>query len=263
MSPKPLQQFTYDQLAVSVYADNETMGQAAAEAAAIAIDKAIAKRGVANIILATGNSQLTFLHSLRELPSISWPAVNIFHLDEYVGLSPGHPARFSLFLRRHLLDHVAVGAFYPVPGSASNVDIACQGYELILRAHHPIDLCCLGIGENGHLAFNDPPAAFHTEKTIQVVKLAEAARKQQVGEGHFNSLEDVPEEAITLTVPTLLEPNHVLAVVPERRKAPAVKDALEGPVTEECPASILRTKCHATLYLDKHSASLLDQEGGP
>ena len=158
MSSELLSSTQVDQLPVSVYATNEALGAAAADEAAEVIRAAVAARGVANVILATGNSQLTFLHALRALPDVPWEAVNVFHMDEYVNLPPGHPASFPAFLRRHLLDHVPVKAFYPVPGETADVEAACREYEALLRAH-PADLCALGIGENGHLAFNDPPYA--------------------------------------------------------------------------------------------------------
>lgn len=257
MTVQPVKEATYDQLRVSIYLDNETMGRAAAEAAAAIIVQAIAERGGANIVLATGNSQLTFLHSLRELPGIPWPAVNVFHMDEYLNLAPGHPASFPLFLRRHLIDHVPVGAFYPVPGRPGNVELACQGYELLLRAH-PVDLCCLGIGENGHLAFNDPPVAdFDDPVWVKVVPLEEASRRQQVGEGHFASLEEVPTHAITMTIPALRAARQMLCIVPESRKAEAVRKTLLGPISTVCPASILRRTPHARLLLDRESAAAI------
>jgi glucosamine-6-phosphate deaminase len=251
----PVNNLQFDDLAVTVYADNTTLGRAAAAEAAAIIQAAIAQRGVANVILATGNSQLTFLHSLREQPDINWPAVNVFHMDEYVALPPGHPAAFPAFLRRHLIDHVPVGAFFPVPGHAQDVALACHGYELLLRAH-PTDLCCLGIGENGHIAFNDPPVAdFDDPLWVKVVTLDEASRRQQAGEGHFPTVEAVPRQAITLTVPALRAARQMLCIVPEARKARAVRDALLGPISTSCPASILRRTPHCRLFLDRESAA--------
>jgi glucosamine-6-phosphate deaminase len=255
MTVQPLREMIYDQLAVSVYADNQTLGQAAAEVAAATIRLAIAEKGVANVILATGNSQLSTLHALRGMPGIHWPAVNVFHMDEYLDLPPGHPASFPLFLRQHILDHVALGAFYPVPGRPANVEAACRGYELLLRAH-PADLCCLGIGENGHIAFNDPPVAdFDDRVWVKVVPLDEASRRQQVGEGHFTSLATVPTHALTLTVPALRAAKKMLCIVPEKRKASAVRNTLLGPISTACPASILRQTPHCHLFLDRDAAS--------
>lgn len=252
---EPVRELVFDQLPVSVYADNKTMGRAAAEAAAVVLREAVAARGVANLVLATGNSMLTFLHSLREMPDLPWPAINVFHLDEYLELEPGHRASFPLFLREHLLDQVPVGAFYPVPGHPADVETACRAYELLLKAH-PVDLCCLGIGENGHLAFNDPPYAdFDDPDWVKVVQLDEASRQQQLGEGHFASLEVVPTHALTMTIPALRAAAQMLCIVPEARKAAAVRQSLLGPITEDCPASILRQTSYARLLLDQDSAA--------
>jgi glucosamine-6-phosphate deaminase len=241
---------------VSVFASSDDMGAAASELAVKAIGEAIATRGVANLILATGNSQLPFLARLREA-RVDWPAVNVFHMDEYLGLRPGHRAGFPLFLREHIVGRVPVGAFYPVPGSPTDVEMACRGYELLLRAH-PADLCVLGIGENGHLAFNDPSVAdFADPVWVKVVELEQKSRLQQVGEGHFDSLDEVPTHAITLTIPALRSAKQMICLSPERRKAVPVRDALEGPISTSCPASILRETPHARLFLDADSASLL------
>jgi glucosamine-6-phosphate deaminase len=256
--PTPIHQTTIDQLPVRVYASNEAMGQAAAVEAVAVIQQAIAQRGAANVILATGNSQLTFLRSLRENQDIEWRHVRVFHMDEYVGLDPQHPASFPLFLQRHFLNFVDVGAFFPVAAPAEDTEAACRAYESLLR-HHPADLCACGIGENGHLAFNDPPYAdFDDPVWVKVVQLDERSRRQQVGEGHFASLHEVPTHAVTLTIPALLAAGTVLCIVPEARKAEAVQASLRGPITEDCPASILRTQPHARLYLDPESARLVN-----
>ncbi len=254
MAAAPIKELKFDQLPVSVYPSNEALGQAAAEVAAEVISKAIAEKGIANIIIATGNSQLTFLHALRE-KKLDWPAVNVFHMDEYLNLAPGHPAGFPLFLRKHIIDYVPVAAFYPVPGHPADVETACRGYELLLRAH-PADLCCLGIGENGHIAFNDPPVAdFADPKWVKVIELEATSRRQQVGEGHFKTLDEVPTHAITLTIPALRSAKRLLCLVPEKRKAEAVRKTLRGPVGTSCPASILRQTPQCQLFLDPESAS--------
>ncbi len=258
MTQSPIHQTTIDQLPVRVYASNAAMGQAAAAEAAVVIQEAIAQRGVANVILATGNSQLTFLRSLRENQDIAWNHVRVFHMDEYVGLDPRHPASFPLFLRRHFLDYVDVGAFFPVAAPAEDTEAACRAYESLLR-NHPADLCACGIGENGHLAFNDPPYVdFDDPVWVKVVQLDERSRRQQVGEGHFATLDEVPTHAVTLTIPALLAAKTVLCIVPEARKAEAVQASLRGPIIEDCPASILRTQPHARLYLDPDSGRLVD-----
>jgi glucosamine-6-phosphate deaminase len=251
----PLRTAQYGALRASVYASNGAMGEAAAEEAHDIITAAIKAKDFANVILATGNSQLTFLHALRGLGGIDWQAVNVFHMDEYVGIDPAHPASFPLFLREHILNAVKPGKFYPVPGQAADVEAACREYEALLKAH-PADLCAMGIGENGHIAFNDPPFAdFDDPVWVKVVKLDERSRRQQVGEGHFPNLDAVPTHAITLTIPALLSAKRILCIVPEARKAEAVEKSLLGPITEDCPASILRQIGHAHLLLDPDASA--------
>jgi glucosamine-6-phosphate deaminase len=255
VSAKPMSETRVESLCVSVYATNQEMGTAAAQEATAVIQSAVREKGSANIIIATGNSQLTFLAALREHVEIDWSQVNIFHMDEYVGIDPNHPASFPKFLRQHLLNYIQPKAFYPVPGQAQDLGKACQEYEQLLRAH-PADLCALGFGENGHLAFNDPPfAAFNDPVWVKVVQLAETSRHQQVGEGHFASLGEVPTHAITLTIPALLSAQRILAIVPELRKADAAYKALRGPITPDCPASILRQITRAHLFLDRDAAT--------
>jgi len=250
-----IQPLLFDQLAVETHPDTAAMGYAAAQAAAQIIREAVSARGVANVILATGNSQQAFLESLRVMPDVPWQAVNAFHMDEYVHLPPGHPARFPLTLRRNIIDHVQIGNFFPVPGLATDLEEACRGYEALLRAH-PADLCCLGIGENGHLAFNEPyDARFDDPRWVKVIMLAKASRQQQVGEGHFASLDETPTHAITLTIPALLAAKHVLAIAPEPRKAEAVYHTLHDEVSAVYPATILRQTAHARLFLDADSAA--------
>jgi glucosamine-6-phosphate deaminase len=244
-----------DDLPIEVYASRKAMGAAAATVAQQLLQESIAQRGEANLILATGNSQLTFLHALAGLAGSAWDKVRVFHMDEYLGIPPDHPASFPLFLRQHILDRVQPGAFYPVPGQPANVDVACAEYAALLQ-QYPADLVALGFGENGHLAFNDPPyAKFDDPAWVKVVALDETSRKQQVGEGHFAILDDVPTHAITLTIPALLAAKRILAIVPEARKAKAVRACLYEPVSEDRPGSILRHVKHATLYLDPDSAS--------
>lgn len=254
---EPLKTMQYEQLPAAVYRSNQAMGQAAAFDAREIINQATAARGEANVILATGNSQLTFLETLRQLPGIDWSNVNVFHMDEYLGLDPGHPASFPLFLQHHFLDFVTVKAFYPVSGQQGNEEVICREYESLLRAH-PADMVAMGWGENGHIAFNDPPyALFNDPAWVKVIELAEASRRQQVGEGHFGSLAEVPTHAITLTIPALLAPKQILCIVPEARKAEAVRACLTDPISEDHPGSILRQVGHARLYLDVESAGKL------
>jgi glucosamine-6-phosphate deaminase len=254
--PGPISTRRYGHLPVATFADGAGLGARAAADLAPVIGASIAQRGLASLIVATGNSQLQFMAALRQRRDIDWGKVLIFHMDEYLGMSEDHPASFRRYLRQNLVNWVNPRAFYGIDGEAQDVAAEMQRYRDLL-AQHPPDACIMGIGENGHLAFNDPPADFHTAEVIHIVKLDEACRRQQVGEGHFPTLADVPTEALSLTVPALLAPRQVLVIVPERRKAPAVKAALEGPITPACPASILQEQAHARLYLDSESASLL------
>ena len=263
MTTNPIFSIRIESLPVTIYNGNREVGQAAAADAAAYLKQVLNERGHANVILATGNSQLTFLETLRQAQGIDWSKINFFHMDEYINLPAGHPASFPAFLKRHFLDYLQppAGAFYPVPGQQTDPggrpeDIkGCKEYEELLRAH-PADLCALGIGENGHLAFNDPPFAdFNDPVWVKVIKLDEVSRRQQLGEGHFPDLQSVPTHAITLTVPALLAARKVLAIVPEARKAAAVQRAIRGPIDPNCPASILRQNAHVHLYLDRDSAS--------
>lgn len=257
MTLNPIRILTCDQLPVHIYATNADLGLSAAEQAIHTLRAAIAAQGHANVILATGNSQLSLFAGLKAA-GLDWSKINVFHMDEYVGITDRHPASFPRFLREKILDPVKPGAFHPVIGNAASLEQECARYAELLH-RFPADLCCLGYGENGHIAFNDPPyAEFDDPVWVKVVKLAEASRKQQVGEGHFPTLADVPTHAITLTIPALLAAQRLLCIVPEKRKAVAVKTALTGPISESCPGSILRTAPHATLFLDAESASLLD-----
>ena len=256
MTTNALLETHVESLPISIYETNQEMGRAAAMEAAEVIKTAVAEKGSANIIIATGNSQLTFLETLRELDGIDWSKVTIFHMDEYIGLPAGHTASFPAFLHQHLLDHIpAPAAFYPVLAREGQLEADCAAYADLLRAH-PADLCAMGIGENGHIAFNDPPfAEFDDPVWVKVVRMDLVSRQQQVGEGHFGGLDEVPTHAITLTIPALLAAEHVLCIVPEARKADAVDKALRGPLSEYCPASLLRLKPHVHLYLDRDAAA--------
>ena len=252
---QPVKTLHYDRLPVHIYRSNDELGQAAAWDARAILSQTLEARGEANIILATGNSQLTFLRALRQLDGFEWQRVRVFHMDEYVGIAPEHPASFPRFLRDHFLSYVTPRVFFPIPSQPADLARACAEYADLLHTYPP-DLVALGWGENGHLAFNDPPyALFDDPEAVKVVELAEASRRQQVGEGHFVSLDEVPTHAITLTIPALLRASHVLAIVPEARKAVAVRDCLLKPVDESRPGSILRTVDHACLYLDLDSAA--------
>jgi len=252
---KPIFETKKDLLLVSIYPTNREMGMAATEEVVDLMKKAIQVRGHANIIIATGNSQLSFLEALSAREDMDWSYINVFHMDEYVGIPADHPASFPLFLHRHIIDKVKPRNFYPIVGQTKDPEETCHRYEKLLR-ENPADLCALGIGENGHLAFNDPPLArFDEPKWVHVVRLADSCKRQQVGEGHFKSIEDVPAEAISLSIPALLAAKRVLAIVPEGRKADIVDQTLRGPISPLVPASILRQTAHAHLYLDVDSGA--------
>ena len=253
-----VQKLLYDQLPVEVHSDNVSLGCAAAERTRCLLQDAIHAEGNATMIIATGNSQLSFYSALRTLPGIDWGKVTLFHMDEYVGIPPDHPASFRRYLHREIVDMIHPAAFYEIAGDAAEIPEECSRYAELLHSH-PAAICCLGIGENGHLAFNDPPKArFDDPDWVKVVDLEMETRQQQVGEGHFPDLRAVPRQAITLTIPALLSAKNVLAIVPEKRKAAAVQSALIGPISSLCPASILRSTPHAILFLDSDSASGLN-----
>jgi glucosamine-6-phosphate deaminase len=244
-------------LEVRVFDDVTAMARDAAEVAAAALRHAIDERAEANVMLATGNSQLDFLAVLVTRTDIDWSRVTAFHMDEYVGLPPTHSASFQKYMRERVAAQLPFRAFHYLQGDTANAQAEADRYAALLRAH-PLDLTCCGIGENGHLAFNDPPVAdFDDPVAVKIVALEPASRRQQVAEGHFPTIDDVPTHAITVTIPALVGAHEVLAIVPEARKAVPVKAALEGPITTECPASFLRTS-GGVLYLDADSASLLD-----
>jgi glucosamine-6-phosphate deaminase len=242
---------------VSVFPDTATMAAAAAAAAADLIRGAVARNGVAHAMFATGNSQLAFVDALvNHTDDVPWADVVLFHMDEYVGLGPDHPASFQRWIRERIAEPTHPRAAHYFDGLAPPVE-ECDRYAALLAAQ-PLDLCCLGIGENGHLAFNDPPVAdFADPLDVKIVELDPGCRRQQVNEGHFATDDDVPELAMTVTIPALLRAARVLAVVPESRKAVAVQAALEGEVTTACPASRLQRTPHATVFLDTDAAALL------
>jgi glucosamine-6-phosphate deaminase len=239
------------------HANVEAMSRAAADQAAAIMRAAVEARGVAHVMFATGNSQLSFIEALvTATPDVPWSDAVVFHMDEYVGVGPDHPAGFGKYIRERIVERTSPRAAYYVEG-LGDPGAECPRYADLLRAH-PLDLCCLGIGENGHLAFNDPPVAdFDDPLDVKVVQLDAGCRQQQVNEGHFADLTAVPTLAITVTIPALLRATQVLAIVPEGRKAEPVRAALTGPISTACPASALRTITHATVHLEPESARLL------
>jgi glucosamine-6-phosphate deaminase len=239
---------------VQIFSTKLEASRAAAEVAAAVIRESIAARGRARIVVSTGNSQFDFIDALVAAPGLDWTAVEALHLDEYAGMPITHPASFRLWLKTRLADRVPLRAMHYLAGDAPDTEEECRRYAGLL-AEAPIDAGFIGIGENGHIAFNDPPVAdFSDPLAVKVVRLDEACRRQQVGEGHFESIAAVPERALTLTCPTIMGMSNLICCVPEGRKADAVRRALEGPVTTGCPASVLRTHPRAHLFLDSESA---------
>jgi glucosamine-6-phosphate deaminase len=240
---------------LAIYADRLTLSRAAAAHAADALRQCIRAKGSARIVAATGASQITFLEALTSAPGVDWSQVEMFHLDEYVGLAITHPASFRRYLLDRLIDKVGIGRYHLLDGDSDPEQVArAVGDALTTR---PVDLALVGIGENGHLAFNDPPADFTTERPYLIVTLDDACRRQQVGEGWFPSIEEVPTLAISMSVRQILKSAEIIAVVPDARKAAAVKACVEEAVSPMAPASILQTHPNTTLYLDHASAALL------
>jgi glucosamine-6-phosphate deaminase len=239
---------------VRTYIDRLTMSRAAARQAAQAINEAIEARGAARIIAATGASQFDFLEALTAA-DVDWPRVELFHLDEYVGLAIDHPASFRRYLLERVIHKTGIEWYHLLDGERDARSVADEIGEELATA--TIDVACVGIGENSHLAFNDPPADFVTEQPYLIVSLDEACRRQQVGEGWFASVAEVPSQAISMSVRQILKSRAIVCVVPDARKAEAVKACVEGEISPMAPASILRTHPQATLYLDRESAALL------
>jgi glucosamine-6-phosphate deaminase len=241
---------------VRVFEDKLRLSKSAAEQASTAVRRAILDRGRARIIVATGTSQLDFLDAFTSAENIDWQRVEMFHLDEYVGLPITHPASFRKYLLERLIYRTGITQYHLLDGDRDSGEVVRRVGEALRSA--PVDVAFAGIGENGHLAFNDPPADFQTEDPYLVVNLDEPCRRQQVGEGWFANLSEVPRQAISMSVRQILKAKEIIAVVPDARKAQAVKLCLEGEISPMAPASILRTHPAVTLYLDSESGSLLN-----
>ena len=247
-----------DSLRVEIHPTREAAGAAAAQAAAEALRKLADARDSIAVVFATGASQFSTLQALTAIEGLPWDRVRAFHLDEYIGISADHPASFRRYLRERLTSNARMNEFFEIDGSAASPEQSASEYALKLRAANP-QLCLLGIGENGHLAFNDPPVAdFDDPLDAKVVELDELCRRQQLAEGWFASLDEVPRNAITLTIPALMRIPRLIASVPGPRKATIVRRVLTEPISTACPATILRTHPDATMYLDAESASELD-----
>lgn len=256
MSAADVRRLQVEALRVAVFPRRAEMGAAAAEEAAASIQSAIECNRGARVILASAPSQNELLDALTRA-SVDWPRVTLFHMDEYVGLDAAHPASFRSYQQERVLSRIQPRAFHGIRGEAADAQAECARYAALL-ADAPIDVVCLGIGENGHIAFNDPPVAdFADPELVKVVELDAMCREQQVHDGCFPNLAAVPRHALTLTIPALLGGCELFCVVPGPRKAQAVRDTLLGPVVTSCPASILRQHAGARLYLDADSAARL------
>ena len=242
-------------MTIYIAANSHELGQAAGKAAAELIRATIHTKGEANIILATGTSQFETLNQLLLDPAIDWTKVTMFHLDEYIGLPDSHPASFRKYLKERFLSKVTLKASYLI-NAETKPETECERLGKCIL-DHPIDVALVGIGENGHLAFNDPPADFETNQPYIIVNLDEACRRQQLGEGWFPSLEAVPTQAISMSIRQIMKSAHIICSVPDERKAEAVKNSLEQPVSHHFPASILQQHDSCTVYLDQDSGKLL------
>jgi glucosamine-6-phosphate deaminase len=242
-------------MTIKVFSSKATLAEAAANHAASIIRDAISNNGEARIIAATGASQFDFLDALTKITDIDWDRVEMFHLDEYVGISDQAPASFCRYLRERLINKVGLKKYHLLDGTQPPATVIERVSAEIRKA--PIDIAFVGVGENGHLAFNDPPADFDTEEAYIVVNLDDACRKQQLGEGWFPTLADVPHQAISMTIRQIMKAEQILCIAPDARKANAVKACFSGEISPMAPASILQAHQNATIYLDKESASLL------
>lgn len=249
--------------AVAVFHDRTAMGAAAAKKAQEQVARQVSQHGRCRVIVGCAPSQdelfTALVREAQAAPEV-WRKVELFHMDDYIGLTADHPQSFRYYLQKHFLDHVAVGTVHFLQGEAVDITRETRRYGALLKAA-PIDLICLGFGENGHLAFNDPPVAdFKDPVAVKVVKMDAICRQQQVNDGCFPSIDAVPDRALTITLPVFAGAGMLCGVVPSLRKAAAVKAALTGPIGEACPASLLRLHPHAHLFLDKDSASLLPSD---
>lgn len=242
-------------MVIEVFEDKLSLSGAASEHAALALRRAIQEQGRARIVVATGASQLDFLDSLTRKEGIDWQRVEMFHLDEYLGLPITHPASFRKYLLENFICKAGITKYHLLDGTGDVREVISRTGESLDAT--PIDIAFVGIGENGHLAFNDPPANFQTEEPYLIVNLDEACRRQQVGEGWFRELSEVPRQAISMSIRQIMKAREIIVVVPDERKAQAAKLCFEGEISPIAPASILRTHWNTTLYLDKASSSLL------
>jgi glucosamine-6-phosphate deaminase len=249
--------FHVDHLSVQIYQSEADMAQDVAVIVRQYLQSVLQQQDTAAVLLATGNSQLKFLDALIALGELDWSRITLFHLDEYLGISADHPASFRRYMRERVEKRVHPHKFHYIAGDTLEPLAECDRYTKLLQSQ-PIDLCCLGVGENGHLAFNDPAVAnFQDPYSVKLVKLDTANRQQQVNTGQFPSLDSVPQYAFTVTLPLICSAQKIMCLAPETRKAQIVKSMLQGSISTDCPASILRQQAQANLFLDLNSASLL------
>jgi glucosamine-6-phosphate deaminase len=257
MGNNMIRAFAVEKLQVKIFSNRREMGKAAGRSVAEKIREILKVRKALSIVFASAPSQNEFLEELSQSPCIHWNKVTAFHLDEYIGLSTDAPESFGHFLRVMLFEKVRPGNVYYLNGMAGDLEAECKRYAGLLK-DHPLDVACIGIGENGHLAFNDPPFAdFQDPLIVKIVELDLVSRQQQVRDGCFKSLQEVPQKAITLTIPAILSAKFIYCMVPTPSKAEAVKRTLEGPISTDCPASILRKYENGILFLDSDSAKLV------
>lgn len=259
--PSPIAEISADALTAGIYPDRRALGEAAAAYVANHLRQLLSEQDEARIVVGSAPSQDEFFEFLTSPPNVEavdWSRVAVFHMDEYVGLEADHPQSFRTYQREHLLSKVDVRAFHPIRGEADDLQSECARLAGLLT-ERPIDLICLGIGENGHLAFNDPPADFNDPEWVKVVELDAVCRRQQVNDGCFPSVEQVPTHAITLTLKVFQNAAKLSGVVPGPTKAGAVATTIEGPISEDCPATLMRRHPDVRLFLDRDSASLLQQ----
>lgn len=250
--------FRVDSLEVLLYNDEAELAQNVAQIVQKYLQQTLMQKDTAAVLLATGNSQIKFLDALISMGGVDWSRITLFHLDEYLGIPADHCASFRLYMHERVSKRINPKKFHYIEGDAMQPLAECDRYTKLLQAQ-PIDLCCLGVGENGHLAFNDPAVAdFHDPYIVKLVKLDTVNRQQQVKQGHFTSIETVPQYAFTVTIPMICAAKRILCLAPEKRKAKVVKQMLHSSISTDCPASILRQQPQATLFLDQDSAIRLN-----
>lgn len=259
-SKKGMVSFKKDELLVKIIPDREEMGKVAADDATEKIIELLGKQDEINMIFAAAPSQNEFIADLISRPGIDWSRINAFHMDEYIGIDPEAPQAFGKFLKIRIFGKVPLKNVFYLDGLAKDFDEECDRYSKLLK-EYPVDIVCLGIGENGHIAFNDPGVAdFNDNRLVKIIDLDIISRQQQVNDKCFDLLQDVPKQALTLTIPAIMNGDYQFCIVPAANKAKAVYYTLNGEITEDCPATILRTKENVTLYLDADSSALLNLE---